>query len=556
MRSRPLAILLCVVVLISTLFVVSSSAAGVDSLIESDLRQWSNTSDKYVISSTKKGDICRLDFSGPNGVIYELPSFIAGHSYTLNFHIPSASEISMAWGQEYTTDNIISHFKNSVVMVGYGFLDPSGKSVEVQHVIFEFDSSNISNYIGQDLSASFVAGSSSGRPVVFINISTSDSNLHRFFFSDFSMYDNDDNSGEIKGILGLLHSLRWDTFGGVCDSDDCSHSIVGNPHLSLTERMAAGFSNFFDFLASKFEEGSTLNSWFNGLSSGVTNLGNNVNGWLSGLGNSINSKLGNVLSGITTSLSDLGVNIDGFIDGAVSVIDSLFQKIFDFTDTFKPRVYERFRWQRGIINFNTGEFTLKNNNYPYAIVSDFFTVEPGTKVFLDYEHLSELESLAIFKYDYYGNFVGTQIVSSSTSGIELASGYLYRFCVGYPSNLTDLSSINQYVRVYTDEGWIMSVIHWWESFLDGCVNMLLYFNWYGDYYNPFVEDLPFVEFISSFFDSITQFISDSLERYLSFKVKSHAFNILFSYVLEEIPILFVIGSASLFLVVVSRFIGI
>ena len=560
MRSRPLAILICVIVLVTSVFLVSGSAAGTENLIESDLTQWSNIEDSFVVSAAKKGDLFRLSSNTSSsdyflGIVYDLPSFIAGHSYTLKFRLPSASEISSAWGITYTNDNISYHYNNSTVLVGYGFLDPSGTKLEIQNNLFEFNSSNILKYVGTDLTTSFVAGSSSGRPVIFILLSNSDGSVHHYFFSDFVMYDNDDDSGQIKGILGILHSLRWDIFGGVCDSDDCAHSSDFNPHISLTERFTVGFTNLFDGLASKFEEGSPLNTWFIGLSNGVSNLGTNVNNWLSGLGDKINGKLSDVLSGITSGLSDLGIDIGGFIDGAVEIIDGLFKKIFDFIETFKPRVYERFRWQRGIINWNTGEVTLRDDNYPYVIVSDFFTVEPGSKAYLNYEYNEDLVSLAIFQYDYYGNFIKAY-VSYEFTDYEFPSGYLYRFRVEYPPGQTDLGHINQYVRVYTDEGWIMSFIHSIEDFGTGCVNLVLYFDWYGVYENPFTSELPFISFIRSALFNLTEFINGAVENYLEVRVKGYAFNILFSYILEEVPYLMIIGLASLFLVVVSRFIGI
>lgn len=562
MRSRPLAILICVIVLVASFFVVSGSAAGTENLIESDLTQWSNIEDSFVVSAVKKGDLFRLSSNTSSsdyflGIVYDLPSFIAGHSYTLKFRLPSASEISSVWGITYTNDNISHHYNNSTVLVGYGFLDPSGTKLEIQNNLFEFNSSNILKYVGTDLTTSFVAGSSSGRPVIFILLSNSDGSVHHYFFSDFVMYDNDDNSGQIKGILGILHSLRWDIFGGVCDSDDCSHSSDFNPHISLTERFTVGFTNLFNVIASKFEEGSTLNTWFIGLSDGVSNLGTNVNNWLLGHASSINSKLSDVITDITSGLTDLGVDIGGFIDGAVEIIDGLFQTFFDFIETFKPRVSERFKWRPGDINSSTGEVILKDEGYYYAIVTDLFTVEPGTKVYLDFEPDSSVTGISVFQYDFYGNYVCEKLVSTgSLEEYELPSGYSYRFRVNCPTSEFQLSHINQFVHVYTDEGWIMSFIHVIEDFGTGCINMVLYFDWYGDYENPFVSELPFVSFIRSALFNLTEFINGAVENYLEVRVKGYAFNILFSYILEEVPYLMIIGLASLFLVVVSRFIGI
>lgn len=561
MRSRPLAILICVIFLVTSVFLVSGSAAGTENLIESDLTDW-NLVNNNGVTVTRKSDLYRITTPAnseklSSELIYDLPNFVAGHGYTLRFKLPSASEISSAWSIAYTSDNVINHYNNSTVQIGYAFLNPAGTSITNEVVLYEFNSSNISKYVGKDLSTSFVGGSSDGRPVIYIYVFNNDGKQHHYFFSDFVLIDNDDNSGQIKGILGLLHSLRWDIFGGVCDSDDCAHSSDFNPHISLTERFTVGFTNLFDGLASKFEEGSPLNTWFIGLSDGVSNLGTNVNNWLLGHASSINSKLSDVITDITSGLTDLGVDIGGFIDGAVEIIDGLFKKVFDFIETFKPRVSERFKWRPGDINSSTGEVILKDEGYYYAIVTDLFTVEPGTKVYLDFEPDSSVTGISVFQYDFYGNYVCEKLVSTgSLEKYELPSGFSYRFRVNCPTSEFQLSHINQFVHVYTDEGWIMSFIHVIEDFGTGCINMVLYFDWYGDYENPFVSELPFVSFIRSALFNLTEFINGAVENYLEVRVKGYAFNILFSYILEEVPYLMVIGLASLFLVVVSRFIGI
>ncbi len=564
MRSRPLAILICVVILITSVFVVTSSAAGTENLIEPDLTQW-EVIDYDDVDLFNKSDIYRITVPANSagysmGIIYDLPSFVAGHSYTFKFSLPSASDISAAWSYEYTTDNIVSHYNNSTVRIGYGYLNSQGIAITNEVVLFEFNSTNISKYVGKNLTTSFVAGSAEGSPVVFISVSNTDGKQHRYFFSDFYLIDNDDNSGEIKGIMGILHSLRWDIVGGVCDNEDCAHSTEFNPHLSLTERFTAGFSNLFDLIASKFEEGSTLNTWFSGLSDGVTKLGTNVNGWLSGLGNSIISKLSNVLSGITSGLSDLGIDVGGFIDGAVSAIDKLFGSLFDWIETFKPRVYERFKWRPGDINESTGQVVLKEEGYPYAVVTDFYTVEPGSKAYLNFSDTSEFPEVAwlgVYQYDYYGNYVCLKLSTNMPKeDYELPSGFSYRFKVLYSSSDVELGDINKYVGVYVDEGWIMSYIHKFEDFFTGIGNIVVYLDWYGDYESPFEEDIPFVTFLRERLVELTAFINGSLDNFMQYKFKSYSFSVVFSFVLEEIPLLTIIGAASLFLVVVSRFIGI
>lgn len=282
--------MLCLSVL-SVVFSVTVSASS-DNLIEPDLREWESLDSVNELPVFNAGNIYRLTGKGNGfcGVIYDLPSFTAGHSYTLSFRIPSGGDISSAFGTSWSDSNSISYFNNSTVYVGYGFLKPDGSNIESQSELFEFNSSNISRYIGKNLKTSFVGGSASGRPVVYIMVTTLDNNTHHFYFSDFVLIDNDDNSQELTGIRGFLHSIRWDLVGGSCEEDDCPHSSGINPHLSLTERMTAGFSSLLDNIGNKFEEGSTLNLWFNDLSSGVTDLGDRINNFFEGLKESITNK--------------------------------------------------------------------------------------------------------------------------------------------------------------------------------------------------------------------------------------------------------------------------
>ena len=564
LRSRPFVILITVCILLCSVFVVSASAAS-DNLIESDLTQWTNIDGSFTVSAYRNGDLFRLSSNTSStdyflGIVYDLPSFIAGHSYTLKFRLPSGSDISSVWGINYTDDNLLSHYKNSTVLVGYGYLDPSGTKLEIQNDLFEFNSSNVSKYIGSTLTTSFVAGSSSGRPVVFILLSNTDGNVHHFFFSDFVMFDNDDNSGELKGIKGFLHSIRWDIIGGICDDSDCPHSSDVNPHRSLTERMTIGFQNLFESIASKFEDGSTLNTWFNNLSSGVTKLGSNIDGFLKTLGDRFNGFISGLGSSISDNFNTLGIDLGGWFGDTVDSIDSFFdglwKKFNDFFDKFKPRVYERFKWHRGIINWNTGEVTLKDDDYPYVIVSDFLTVAPGSVYILNYEHTAELSGLAVFQYDYYGNYIGVfATYTSSVSDVVLPSGFLYRFRCQFPIGDTHLNNINSYVRVYCDEGWINSILHQIEDFGNGIVNLILYFDWYGYYENPFNNILPVLTVLAEFTESISDFIIDFNDSFLDFINSASGGISLFGYVVENVPYLFPIAIISLGLVVISRVLG-
>lgn len=265
MRSRPLALLLIVFVLLTSFFIVPVSAASRDNLIDSDLNNWQNTDGSDTVSVYSKADIYRVSGSGSStsgymiGILYDLPSFIAGHSYTLSFKLPSGTDISNSWGLSWTDEQTISYYNNASVFVGYGFLSADGTTVDTQKVLYEFNSGNISRFLGQTCRTTFVAESSSGRPVVYIGLTAQDTKIHHFYFSDFLLFDNDDTSKELSGIKGFLHSIRWDLTGGVCDDEECPHSFPDDPHISLFSELSNSIESHLQGLIDSVE------SFFTGL---------------------------------------------------------------------------------------------------------------------------------------------------------------------------------------------------------------------------------------------------------------------------------------------------
>lgn len=561
MRSRPLYIFLSVLLIVSSFFVVTVSASS-DNLIEPDLREWESLDSVNELPVFNAGNIYRLTGKGNGfcGVIYDLPSFTAGHSYTLSFRIPSGGDISSAFGTSWSDSNSISYFNNSTVYVGYGFLKPDGSNIESQSELFEFNSSNISRYIGKNLKTSFVGGSASGRPVVYIMVTTLDNNTHHFYFSDFVLIDNDDNSQELTGIRGFLHSIRWDLVGGSCEEDDCPHSSGINPHLSLTERMTAGFSSLLDNIGNKFEEGSTLNLWFNDLSSGVTDLGDRVNGFFTGLGDRISGFFDSLKTGIDSNFNGLATNLSTWFDSTVTSIDGFFENLWskfdEVFDKFKPRVYEKFVWKRGIVIWGTGEVYYSNEKYPHVFVSEFFEVSPGTKYYVDFIATEETVDFTVYKYDYYGNYIGPcKNVSASFEKYELESGFKYRFRTRYPAGETDLSVINDFVLVYADEGWINAFLHQITNFFSGCINLVLYLDWDGIYEDPFSNGDEPISLISDGLNDISDFVADAGESVEDVLDSLSGALELFSRFTERFDWLVGLCVFTLAIIVISRFIG-
>ncbi len=453
-------------------FSVGVSAAS-DNLIESNLTQWSNLNGSFDIQLYGNNNIYRLGANGGtskffNGIIYDLPNFVAGHSYTLRFKLPSASEIASAWNVSFTDATYNSYYNNAQVFVGYGFVNPEGTIVEGKNLFFEFNASNISRYVGQNLSTTFVASSSTtgGRPVIFISITTTDSNQHFFFFSNFSLFDNDDNSQELSGIKGFLHSIRWDLVGGVCEEEDCPHSSDVNPHLSLTERMTGGFASFLDKIADKFEDGSTLNTWFTDLSDKVsgsvssssTSLGDRIKGFFDNISTKITEKYENLDINLGDWFDDVGDWFTNLKEKLTENIEAFKTAITEFSEKFKPRVYEQLIWQRGMINGSTGA-VLNQPNGQNVIVSEFFEVPLGSEYLIDFFDTDHNGALQIYQYNLDGSFVGSfGLISVNTEGFLLPEGYQYRFRLVLNVNYKP-SEANQIVKIYADEGWLNALVH-------------------------------------------------------------------------------------------------
>lgn len=462
-------------------------SAASDNLISSDLTTWqdvSNLEDNvFPINVAVADNIYRVtltdqEFSVYFGAIIDQTSLIAGHSYSLSFKMPGRTEINTAFSKSYSASVFENHFTNSELFIGIGYISSSGEvSLPESSTLYQINKDNYTKYFGKTLKASFIASSYTGTPVVIINICSLDGTDHSFYFSDFKLIDNDDNSAELTGIKGFLHSIRWDLVGGTCEEEDCPHSSGDNPHLSLSERMSSGFASMFQTIGDKFEEGSTLNVWFNGLSDKVgsingslSGLGDRINGFFSGLGDRISgffSNLGDRMSGFFTNLgtsiggffSDLKTNMSNWFSELGNKITTKFQEIGDkfteFFEKFKPRVNVNLNWVRGYINGSTGIISPSST---FAIVSEPFKVDSGVTYKLSYIKDNTVMA-GVYRYSLDGEFIDSTTFTKAGEDLYFfSSSYIYRFMVRDNGVLTDLSVLNEVVYIYADEGWINALL--------------------------------------------------------------------------------------------------
>lgn len=446
-------------------FGLNVSAAS-DNLISSDLTTWTDFSElqenSFPVTVKEYGgkyyrvQLSDQDYSVYFGAILDHTSLVAGHSYSLSFNLPDEAEINSALGTSFSSTSFDNNFKNSTLYIGIAFISPSGVvNMPDDYLIYNIDKTNYEDFLGKQLKSSFVASNYSGTPCVVIEIASLDGEGHYFYFSDFALVDNDDNSAELTGIRGFLHSIRWDLIGGVCGEEDCPHSSADNPHLSLTERMSTGFASMFEAIGNKFEEGSTLNVWFNNLSNTVGNL----DGSLSNLGSDIGSFFSDLKTNMSTWFSELD-------DSVTTKFQEIGDRFTEFFDKFKPRVQFNLEWKSNYyVSVNNGNLFHKTDGYTgNAVVTDFFEVSSGSKYLIDYSKLSNT-TLHIFKYQLDDTFVSIEYKGSTFTEYELEPGYKYRFQI-YGHTGTDFTVIedlseycNSYVKVYADEGWINALLY-------------------------------------------------------------------------------------------------
>ncbi len=126
-------------------------------------------------------------------------------------------------------------------------------------------------------------------------------------------------------------------------------------------------------------------------------------------------------------------------------------------EKFKPIVIFSFDWIRGRLNDTTGAYEW---NYGTAVTSDYFDVPSGSTFKLKLKS-GYFTYPNVYVYDLDHNFVRQYSVNDGmTNGqiFDLPGGFSYRFRVYVPTTVTDLDKINDYFKVYADEGWVSALL--------------------------------------------------------------------------------------------------
>lgn len=564
LRFRPLCFFLSFILFLFPIFVVPVSAAS-GNLISTDLTDWKNLS-KYDDNATEltivnRGDIYRLTIPKASDTVYygavlDKTSLIAGHSYTLTFSMPTAAEISSAFDVAFSSSDLAGYIAGAQANVCIGYLNALGElNIDNSGILYSITESNYISFVGKDLKASFVAGTYTGTPCVVIALYSMNQSKHYFFFQDFCLVDNDDNSTELKGIKGFLHSIRWDLVGGQCDESDCSHSVPDYPHLSLTERMSSGFQGFFDNVSGKLGElKSSLTGLGDRISGFFSDLIENIREFFAGLGDRISGFFSDLKSSLSTWVGNIGTWLNDLGEKITSKFQEIGDKLTEFFDKFKPRVYIELEWVWGKVHITKGTI-VKPVNYS-VVTEEFFDYSANEEKYiikLNRENAT-YQYFSIYKYDVQGNYIGSKAYSPNTYTEWFEPGYKYRFVYGFDEGL-DPELANDYVLIYADEGWVNALLSSLQNFLKHCLNLIIYFDWDGNHDNPFVEVGGPLDVVSDLFNNVKIYLSDVAESITSVIDSVTAGIYIFDKFTERFSWLLGLCVFALAVLVVSRFIG-
>ncbi len=543
--SRPLSILLCFIVLISS-FTVSVYGADEENLIESDLRDWDAVEDSTGIAITEyNGAFLLSSSSAASGydsyvkstLVYDLSELIAGNSYTFSFEILDLFE-AQSFNPGLTWENYYGGpaSRSGTYTFGLASYDYGLDRVEI-----------IDN--------------------IFINV----------------------NSSNYASMYGTSHTLTFDMPNVVNPciiiyyveySDNYENQNIMLRNLSLVDNTKANTDSFLERIFNWFEVK------FNNLSSSFTDLGDRLKGFFSDLSSNISDGLSDVRDGITTKfaefegwLSALGDRISGFFtdlgssisNGLSDVRDKINNKIAevsekftDFFEKFKPRVHLNLDWSRGTFNGNGEVIQENNSNLPVIIVSELFEVPSGSSYYVSYKKFDSnlVPGAGILQYDLSGNFLGVLYsTNASFEEYELPSGYMYRFRQSWTRGIeVDDDIANQHFSLYCDSGWLNALLFnissTFDSFFTKLGNLILYASWTDvPPENPFLlKESPMssltekLDNISSAFDSAGESFENVIDSITGPVYLLDEFTKEFGWVLGILVF-------TLLVIVISRFIG-
>ncbi len=358
--SRPLSILLCFVVFISS-FTVTVHGADEDNLIDSDLSNWTvlNPDKCSVLPATSSLYLIRIygvqippaNPEGPSpiwyiGGAYDLTDsrVIVGNKYTLSFNFPDPDRyVSSSTGSNsFVGDN------SGTLIVGL-CSNISEDSIEpIEGCYFTIDKNNFNSVKDSDIQLSFEMPSGVVNPCIcFYYMNFDGTNTVCFYLKDLKLVD--ESKAEEDNFFSRLFEWFEVKFKAISDSFSDLGIKLGELKNSFTEsisNLGNSIKGFFDDLGTKF-------------SNAINSLGESIGGFFTKLGNLIlyaswsdeppenpfllkespMASLSERLNKISSAFDSAGENFENVIDsitGPVYLLD-------EFT--------EEFGWILGILVF-------------------------------------------------------------------------------------------------------------------------------------------------------------------------------------------------------------
>ncbi len=273
-RSRPLALFLSVLILISC-FTVSVSAAEGENLIDSDLRNWTipdaysvatnvyydKPSDTYFIQSLST-DVGSSDLKVKASCVYDLSNLISGQSYSFRFHLLDLDEV-LSIRPSLTERNIYGGLidGDGYYIIGLGSLNSTnGAITHIEDCSINITGDNYLDYFGKDNVISFELPNIVN-PCIFIfyGEASTRSYAQYTFIRNVSLVDNEQakEDGFFDRLFQFFHDLKWEIVGGSCGDSSCNktpHTSLADKITNKVEELKKSFTDLRDSIDGFFDE--------------------------------------------------------------------------------------------------------------------------------------------------------------------------------------------------------------------------------------------------------------------------------------------------------------
>lgn len=324
-----------------------------------------------------------------------------------------SGDLNLHSGHEYSLEFQYSslYSPSTSLVVNLLYYNGAGELIKTQGVDVLYDiGSGVQTYSSSfrpdlsDISSSFTVK----LQIILQTYSTSPCSW--YLSQDIVLTDKDDSSGLLLEILSAILQLDSDIDTYLSDLE----SSLLNQLISLDSNI----DSYFDELGGE-------------LVSAIANLDNNIGGYFELLKN-----------------------------GIIENDNALSDKLHEYLDKYKPRLYEDIHWVRG--SYVNGVLSTNGN---YAVCTDKFYISPGTNYVFEYNeednNFSDIVRIILSIYDSNGEFLSERsFVIAGSFELNPEPGYCYTISVVFENSLAGMSShiinrnLSVFLHLYADEGWL------------------------------------------------------------------------------------------------------